>query len=161
MLGLTVKERQEVKRDLARLGVAGEFIDSWQPKMDCFRHTPYRNISGTLVKPAGMAVPNQPMNNDTALRLARRGVLPTRPSEHCRCKGCRERDWANTSVDENGLLIDDEVRAAQNQEAASVASVTVTKPSTIVGSKCPDCDFVVEAKKRPLFAMSTHRRQKH
>ena len=161
---MNVLDRQDKRKELAMLGVPGSYLDSWQPRVDNWRHIPYLNTEGTLVKPAGMPVPNQPDDMDSALRRARRGVLPTKPSSSCRCKGCRERDWSDTVVDDEGYLIDAQVRATRETKETIRNGDVAPKPSSgrvITGTKCLDCDYVVTTKKRPSIAMASHRRMKH
>jgi hypothetical protein len=156
--------RKEVEREWKKLGVPGNVLDTWQPRQNCWSHTPQLTPGGSIAKPAGTFMPNLPGNPDHAMRKARIGVLPWPPAETCRCKACRERDWPlwrfNTESPE-------ETERSQLIEIAAAGSVAV-QPSNgtakiQVGSKCPQCDYTVHARaaKRPGTALAAHVRAKH
>jgi hypothetical protein len=149
---VNVKDRQRLKNELGKLGVPGDYLSSWPTKVDNWRHRPMRNTHGDILGPVGIAVPNQPGHPDSAVRRARHGILPTRPSESCMCKACRDRDWSTVVVDADGHIIDSEVRAGMN---GSVPTVVQNE------NECADCGFVVPNGKDLHRSIQAHRRQRH
>lgn len=109
------EEREKLRAELAKLGVKGEYLDSWQPRQDGWRHRPGLNVEGAEVTPAGTQVPNLPGNPDSTARYAVRGIFPYRPSPSCRCKDCRTRVWEKFIEDSEGHLV-----PKPKQEAAIV-----------------------------------------
>ena len=155
---MNTAERQELKKELARYGIKGEYLKEWQPREDLWRHAPKLNINGAQTRPAGAIVPNQPADMDHKLRMAVKGVLPWKPMRDCQCKACRERDWDSAVVNEDGhisILVKEEVSPFQAFEDPP-------KPIVPDETKCPDCDFVVRAdSKSPKASMRFHRLGKH
>ena len=155
---MNTAERLSLKRELSKFGIRGEYLDSWQPREDLWRHAPKLNITGAHTRPAGAVVPNQPADMDHKLRMAVNGVLPWKPTRDCQCKACRERDWDSAVVNEEGhisILVKEEVSPFQAFE---------DPPKHIVPdeTKCPDCDFVVKAdSKSPKASLRFHRLGKH
>lgn len=110
---MDAEDRKRLRAELKKIGIKGDYLDSWQPRKDLWRHTAMLNNEGKEAKPAGMYVPNQPGDPDSLVRLSVRGLLPWKPTKDCRCKACRERDWQNTFIDrdgENEYLLAAEVR---------------------------------------------------
>lgn len=130
-------ERKSLRDELAKMGFKGDYIDSWQPRVDCWSHKPRLSISGKESTPAGFAVPNQPGEPYHAVKLSRRGVLPWRPSPSCRCKACRERDWDKLVANSEGLLL----TVAQKE---------------VDDSSCPKCDYVVPEGRNTVLALRAH-----
>ena len=144
-------ERNSLKKELALLGIRGEYLEGWQVKEDLWGHKPKLNIDGVEVKPAGYGVPNQPADMDHKYRLAIRGVLPWRPSESCGCKACRERDWSKFIINDEGHII-----MAQENTGSSFEDFVDSR------LKCDDCEYVVKAESRdPKASLRLHRRGKH
>lgn len=160
---MTPEERRAFQVEMGKLGITGDLLDSWPPKQNWWRHIPQMNNRGKAVKPAGTAAPNQPGHPDTTQRLARRGLLPWQPSSDCKCRGCRERDWAKTVVDAEGLLYGD-TGDVPLPEGFAEGSMTVAPPAqeqTQPQAMCPECGWNVPANKRAGDAMKLHNRTKH
>ena len=151
-------ERQQLKRELGKLGIRGEYLEGWQPREDLWRHKPGLNNFGKEVKPVGSVVANQPSDWDHKLRLAVRGTLPWRPTRDCQCKACRERDWDKVVIDEEGQIS----MIAEEEVSPFQAFEDPPKPIVPDETKCPDCDFVVRAdSKSPKASLRFHRLGKH
>jgi len=164
---LDTRERTFLKDELAKQGIVGEYLESWQPREDLYLHVPRLNNNGKETRPIGSVVPNQPSDMDHKYRLARRGVLPWPPTEACGCKGCRERDWSQFVTNEEGHVVEIETAAAPKVAVESIV-VGHDDPPTIeitpldVRIKCPDCDFVVKSdSKNPVGSLRFHRMGKH
>jgi hypothetical protein len=147
---MDTRERTHLRAELKKLGIVGDFLDSWQPREDLWLHKPWMTTEGAEARPAGSLIGNQPSDMDHKLRLAVRGALPWKPSRECACKGCRERDWENVTItDEGHISVIEQAEAVVEKVAA-------------VPHACPDCDFVVKASsKKPMVSLTGHRRAKH
>jgi len=151
-------ERTYLKGELAKMGIKGDYLDSWQPRGPMWRHKPQLNISGNEVQPAGIEIPNQPLLWDHQLRMAVRiGALPWKPSKDCGCKLCRERDWSKVTVNEEGhihLIVEKESPVGNSDAFESFQTKSI--------NQCPDCDFVVKSdSKNPVGSLRFHRMGKH
>jgi hypothetical protein len=145
----SVEERQKLRQDLAKHGIRGDYLAGWPDKVDCWRHPPWYNNVGKVVKPAGTFVPNQPGIPDSVLRLARRGVLPTPPSESCSCKACRERDWSLTRINSD---------AEDENDRHQLFDIT---QAVVEGRQCGKCDYVTAEGKNPQASLAAHSRYLH
>ena len=150
-------ERTRLKAELAKFGIQGEYLNGWQPREDLYLHTPRLNISGIEVRPAGAVVANQPSVYDHKLRQAILGALPFRPSPSCQCKGCRERDWDNVIISEEGHI------SAKGERLSPFSEFEEQAPDLpTINMSCPDCDFVVRPdSKKPKNSLRFHRSAKH
>ena len=152
---MNTKERSELKRELAKMGIKGDYLNGWQPREDLWRHKPGLNNFGKEVFRAGAVVANQPSLWDHKLRMAVRGILPWKPNALCQCKACRERDWDRAIIDEDGQITMMDVDAFESFEDAPEPEVVSDRPA------CPedDCGFVVRAdSKNPSSSLRFHRR---
>lgn len=156
---MDTKERARLKAELKRLGIEGEYLNSWQAREDLYLHIPQLNNFGKEVRSAGTTIANQPSIWDHKLRMARRGVLPFRPSRECKCKGCRERDWDNVVVNEEGHI---SVIVVDQSVSLGPAANPKGDPIELLSGHCLDCDFVVkESSKNPASSLRFHRMAKH
>jgi len=152
---MDLAERNRLKAELRKMGIKGEYLDSWQPREDLWRHKPQLNNNGKEIKPAGAVVPNQPSDLDHKMRLAIRGILPWKPDKTCMCKGCRERDWDRAIINDEGHISVPDVAEESPFEAFEAPEGAL--PERL---KCDDCDYVVKAdNKRPAASLRLHRRK--
>lgn len=150
-------ERSRLKEELGKLGIQGDYLESWQRREDLWRHRPQLNISGIESKPAGTVVPNQPSDMDHKYRLAVRGVLPWKPSRACACKACRERDWDRVVLSDEGHIT--MLEAVKDTPVVSNGAFDSFQGGS---TECPECDFVAPPRiKNPKLSVKTHQRQKH
>ena len=156
---MNTAERQTLKRELATFGIKGDYLERWQPREDLWRHAPKFNLNGVQTRPVGAIVPNQPSVWDHKSRLAKRGVLPWKPTRDCECKACRERDWDRVVVDDVGQI------TIMGEEEESPFKEFEAPPKKIEKAKrleCSDCKFMVKSRSRnPSASMRFHRRAKH
>jgi hypothetical protein len=171
----SVQDRQARRQTLVQHGFSIEQIDGGQPKVDFYRHAPRQRVSrksesgvvifesrdGKSDGEVGKLIPNQPGDQNTAIKLATRGVLPWPPSETCECKACRERN----GTERTGKVF---MAPAAVQKLATARPVTFDGPeevetstNTIDPRQCLDCDFVVAAGKKINNSMTAHRMHKH
>lgn len=129
------EERERLRGELAKLGVKGSYLDSWQPKQDGWRHRAGLNVDGVEVSPAGSKVPNMPGNPDTTVRLAVRGIFPYRPSSSCKCKDCRARAWEKYTEDADGCLVLKPKQEPVEVEGGKVLACDLCSYVTKPGSK--------------------------
>ena len=155
---MNTAERQELKRELSRYGIKGEYLKEWQPSENLWRHAPKFNIDGSQTRPAGAKVSNQPAYMDHKLRMAVQGVLPWQPAKDCRCKACRERDWDRAVINEEGHIL----MLPDNEESPFKEFEDKPEDDDEFTAKCSDCDYVVRPdSKNPRNSMRFHRKVKH
>ena len=148
---MNTNERNRLKIELGKMGIRGDYLGSWQPRRDMWRHKAQLNNFEKEIAPAGSVVSNQPTLWDHQLRLSKRGVLPWKPTAECGCKACRERDWSRAEIDDKGQI-------AMIEPATESFAEFTTEPEDRV--KCDDCDFVVrEDSKNPAGSLRFHRRK--
>ena len=87
-MGITTKERTELRKELVGQGYSWEFIDEPHSKITLYRHAATMTPSGDIVSSVGTAVKGLPSTPDYALRKAKLGMLPYPPSESCTCEWC-------------------------------------------------------------------------
>jgi DNA-directed RNA polymerase subunit RPC12/RpoP len=96
----SVQDRQARKAALIKEGFSLEQLDGGNPKVDYYRHALRLKPNGAVFKgrdrdtdgEIGKLIPNQPGDQITALKLAKRGLLPWPPNETCECRACRDRN---------------------------------------------------------------------
>jgi len=82
-----------------------DFINKPSAKTSVFLHKPALNVEGEVSARVGTIIQNQPTSPDHAMRLSRMGRLPWEPSQQCKCKACRERDWTKTEEVVDGVTL--------------------------------------------------------
>ena len=123
---------QKRKLILSELGSQGYSVrESWavvngdNPKTSVWMHKPSYTQSGELNQRVGTLVSNQPCSGDYMMMLSRLGKLPWQPSPTCKCKACRERDWAVTEeMDEDGNTLPSYVKLGGAGQSTAPMAVT-------------------------------------
>jgi len=190
-------DRLQTENSLRSHGFSMEQIAGGQLKVDYYRHRPRRRVKagatpeeypilkgrdGEEDGEVGKIVPNQPGDQDTALKLATRGILPWPPGVDCECKSCRERNGtersdrqfmapsAVTTLAAEGHLdfrLDEEDETDNLEPVATTTTVDTLVPEKMVEEAykpfaCPDCDFVPASHlKNQGLSLKIHRSHKH
>ena len=181
-----IEERKRKRADLLSRGFSTEMFDKWQPKLDYYRHSPRMTAGGrkgpkVVVgrdgKPdpqIGLLIPNQPGNEDTALRLSLRGLFPWAPSAQCECKWCRERNGTERT-DKKFMSPKEAVGLADTKfypDAVPEAVVVAPEPPEPEVSeelktrrfrlKCEQCKYRTRINSlRPNATLARHVRREH
>ena len=119
-----------------------DFINKPSAKTSVFLHKPALNVQGEVQSRVGTIIGNQPATPDHAMRLSRMGRLPWEPSQQCKCKACRERDWTKTEEVVDGVTLPLYVSLGENPPLVSeVAEQLVEEVETV--SVTPHlCSFI-------------------
>jgi len=96
-----------------------DFINKPSAKTSVFLHKPALNVQGEVQSRVGTIIGNQPASPDHAMRLSRMGRLPWEPSQQCKCKACRERDWTKTEEVVDGVTLPLYVSLGENPPLVS------------------------------------------
>ena len=104
---MDVTKRQQVLTELKGQGFsiteAFDILDRKAVKTAVYLHKPSFTVNGAVVERVGTKIENQPSSPEHMMKLSTIGRLPWPPSEACRCKACRERDWNHTSEVVDGV----------------------------------------------------------
>ena len=119
-----------------------DFINKPSAKTSVFLHKPALNVQGEVSARVGTIIRNQPTSPDHAMRLSRMGRLPWEPSQQCKCRACRERDWTKTEEVVDGVTLPLYVSLGENPPLVSeVAEQLVEEVETV--SVTPHlCSFI-------------------
>ena len=160
---MNLEERREIRQELSKLGFKGDYLDGWQPRVNCWRHRPHLNVDGFEVAPAGEYVPNQPGDPYTTVKMARNAVLPWPPTKDCRCKSCRERDWSQFVINAESEWPEErqQVLPATVPEIGAFTAPKAETKKRQKMTKCPDCDFIPPKGKNASHSINAHRRHMH
>ena len=88
---VTTAERQQLREELVSQGYTWDYIDSWQPKITLYRHTPGLNTDGEICFPVGTQLKNLTGTPRYIAKMGRLGMLPYPPTDSCECRWCVER----------------------------------------------------------------------
>ena len=108
------------------------FINKPSAKTSVFLHKPALNVQGEVSARVGTIIRNQPTSPDHAMRQSRMGRLPWEPSQQCKCRACRERDWTKTEEVVDGVTLPLYVSLGENPPLVSeVAEQLVEEVETV------------------------------
>ena len=119
-----------------------DFINKPSAKTSVFLHKPALNVQGEVQSRVGTIIGNQPASPDHAMRLSRMGRLPWEPSQQCKCKACRERDWTKTEEVVDGVTLPLYVSLGENPPLVSEVADQLVEEAETVSVTPHLCSFI-------------------
>ena len=133
---VTTAERKQLREELVSNGYSWDYIDSWQPKITLYRHTPGLNENGKVCFPVGTAIPTLPSDTFYRVKKSRIGWLPYPPTDSCECKWCVERAGGAEVIKAVKDIADG--WEEKQEDGASVVAID-----------CQECEYKAEALTQP------------